>query len=135
MFISEAEVRGGTGNVFDCKEPVGLKFKIEIKNPDTGVWFGYNVRNERGTVIFTSRFDLRPHLSEKTVTLFSEIPGRLLISAKYSVLAAIYVPNSHNIDTQEGIVGFEILDTTAEYEGYNPDNGCVFVETKWKVLN
>ncbi len=138
IFIEHIELlneKYQNNHIFDYKDRILLRTKIKINAWQKGVWFGYNVMNERGVVIFTSRFDLKPfYESENTINLLSIIPSKLLISSKYSILAAIYIPNQYNLDTQEGVLSFEVLDTSAEWESYNLNNGCVFVETEWKIM-
>jgi len=122
--------------VFDYKDQIHIQTKIKVNQWEKNVWFGYNVMNERGVVIFTARFDLGQFYNKKDeIELVSIIPNKLLISSKYSVLAAIYVPNQYNLDTQEGVLSFEVLDTSAEWESYNLNNGCVFVPTEWQILS
>lgn len=139
MFIERIELlneKQQKSHVFDYKDRILLKTKIKANRWQKGVWFGYNVMNERGVVIFTSRFDLKPfYESRNEIALLSIIPNKLLISSKYSILAAVYIPNQYNLDTQEGVLSFEVLDTSAEWESYNLNNGCIFVETEWKVMD
>jgi hypothetical protein len=64
------------------------------------------------------------------------IPAHTLVPNRYTVLAAMHIPNVEFIRLIEDKLAFEIEDTGSRFSQYSgTDYGCVFVECKWNRIN
>ncbi|MDR0506646.1 MAG: ABC transporter ATP-binding protein [Dysgonamonadaceae bacterium] len=139
--IKKIEVVNRAGNVqntFGFNEEISLRFNINVKKEDQNTLFlGINVKDQMERIIFTTQTQVNKFVEDerKNYNLTVKIPHSVLLPNKYSVTAALHIPNIEYITLLGSAVNFSIEETGSDLFQYaGADNGCIYMKCDWAKI-
>jgi lipopolysaccharide transport system ATP-binding protein len=130
--------RAGTpANVFDMRHPIWVRLEFRLAQRIAGLQVAIAVFDGKGERIFYhSNAYAEPSrmVDDAGVhTLYARLPEMFLVPGRYSINAALLIPNVEIYDLRESAVAFEVEDGgSGRHEfGWN-GMGCVLANVEWQ---
>ncbi|MDO3643050.1 ABC transporter ATP-binding protein [Mucilaginibacter sp. L3T2-6] len=120
-------------NEFEISDDINISAKFLTTLKYASAKISFTIIDHFGRVIFVTENNLNPFLGlDKKGAINICIPNSILVPGKYTITAAIHIPNVQFIELLKDILTFKIKETGSSFYQYiNADIGCVFVNCKW----
>jgi lipopolysaccharide transport system ATP-binding protein len=135
--IEVVNSRGNEKEVFEFNEDIFLKFNINIEKEYISTLFmGIRVKDQLERNIFTSQKPLNAFVTkEGNHNFLIKIPGSFLVPNKYTIIAALHIPNIELVTELIDPVHFSVEETGSDlFQHLGVDNGCVNVDCEWILM-
>lgn len=110
---------------------IEVKRKMSVEM-DRRTILGVVLRDRFDYKIFTIEYPVGLNFLNEGVTLNSRLPNSLLSPGRYSIQAALHVPNIELYDEVKDVCVFNISDDGSPYLKYNGKHqGCIVIEPGW----
>jgi lipopolysaccharide transport system ATP-binding protein len=122
---------------FGFDELIAIKIKVQVAEQHLNAHIGFRVVDKNERVIFTSEIKLATEISKAGVYQFEvKLPEQFLVPNKFKLTFGLHLPKIELIDYQEECLSFEIFETGSDFHIYGGiDNGCVFADCSWDLIN
>ena len=120
--------------IYNFDDNLTLQIKIKISNPIFGLTIGIAVKDEMKRKIFTSQYCLNEKDFENDIlTKQMTIPANTLLSGRYYLDAACFIPNITTFSYLEDVIEYEIIDLESKVSMYSGSEiGSIFLDCKWE---
>jgi lipopolysaccharide transport system ATP-binding protein len=138
--ISLCDEDGVIGSVFDVRKPINVRMRFTLKEATPGLHVGLAVFNSFGDRIFyhSHAYAERPVVVDRAgaYEVLARIPGSFLVPGRYSINAALHLPNLELYDLREHILAFDLEETgSGRYDFRGQEVGCVFADVDWQLIS
>ena len=112
---------------------LSFQVKIKISNPIFGLTIGIAVKDEMKRKIFTTQYSLNDKDFEHNLLIKQmTIPANTLLSGRYYLDAACFIPNITTFSYLDDAIEFEIIDLESKMSMYSGSEiGSIFLDCKW----
>ena len=135
QFISAEVVHrdGNLGSDFSCDEPVTIRLRLLVREPQRGMILAFALDNLEGTrVVYSDIRDIDPSLTERLGvglhTFETEIPPRLLTPNPYVVSIVSYLQFGGTIDKHPSCCEFSLTELA---NAIHQPQGVLGVKLPW----
>ena len=113
-------------------ENIKLNWLVKISEYFKGMVVGIQILTAENIVIFSGVHNIaKDKIVNNEMSIFAEIPSKLLLPNKYVINTSIHIPNKEVFDKIHNEIGFNIVDTGSISTQFKKKMGFVNVNLKW----